>query len=441
MTQAQFSSSAVRLGRGLIVAVLLSGGVALPAVATGPVGDVRSRPIAAASCNRACLARQLRGDLRAYLRAHGAAERVSAAGLSVRLPGNRGTIDVGAGTMRIGGTRPVRRTRVWQIGSNTKAFTSVMLLQLEAEHHLSISDPLGKWLPRYRLWRGVTIKRLLNMTSGIPSYDNTPAFLRAFAANPHRHFTTRQLVAYAKAGKPTHGYSYSNTNFILGEMIIKKVTHVGYLRQLRSRIIRPLHLRNLFYRPDRYPARVTRREPAGYFFNPKVPGLSRLLGRDVSRTTLSWTRGAGGIISTTHDMTVWEQALYHGRLLPRRQQRELRSLVSTKTGRPIRHTTPSDPEGFGLGIAQMTHPEIGRFWFYEGETLGFRTLHVYLPKSGVIFAMALNSQPTVDHIGDLAVSVYKTLVAHGVVRPTARGTALTQDGLVNLFSDPVGAEP
>ena len=422
MTQAELSSSAIRLGRGLVVAVLLAGGVAVPAAATGPVGDAPSGRDAVAPCNRACLAKELRGDLRSYLKAHGSDERISAAGLSVRLPGHRRTIDVAAGTMRIGGTRPVRSTRVWQIGSNTKAFTSVMLLQLEAEHRLSISDTLGKWLPGYRQWRGVTIKRLLNMTSGIPSYDTTLAFLHAFEADPHRRFTTRQLVAYAKAGKPTHGYSYSNTNYILGEMIIKRVTHDSYGHQLRTRIIRPLHLHNLHFRPHRYPAAVTRREPAGYFFNRETPELTRLLGRGVSRTTLSWTRGAGGIISTTHDMTVWEQALYHGRLLPRHQQRELRSLVSSKTGKPIKHTTPSDPEGFGLGIAQMTHPEIGRFWFYEGETLAFRTLHVYLPRSRVIFALALNSQPTVDHVGDLAVSVYGTLVAHGVIRPTARGT-------------------
>ena len=78
----------------------------------------------------------------------------------------------------------------------------------------------------------------------------------------------------------------------------------------------------------------------------------------------------------------------------------------------------------------MTHPEIGRFWFYEGETLAFRTLHVYLPRSRVIFALALNSQPTVDHVGDLAVSVYGTLVAHGVIRPTARGT-VPEDELHN----------
>jgi D-alanyl-D-alanine carboxypeptidase len=140
-----------------------------------------------------------------------------------------------------------------------------------------------------------------------------------------------------------------------------------------------------------------------------------LFGRDVSRTTLSWARGAGGIVATTHAMTVWEQALYHGRLLPAQQMRELRSLVSSKTGKPIKHTTPADPHGFGLGIAQMTQPQIGRFWFYEGETLGFRALHVYLPKSGVIFATTLNSQPTVDHIGALAVMVYDTLHAHGLV--------------------------
>ena len=419
---ADVSSGARRLGRGLVAALLLTGGVALPAVAAGPVAGAVSGADPAAPCQRACLA-QLRGDLQDYLKAHGSAEHVSAAGLTVRMPGNRGNIDLGAGTMRVGGTAPVRSTNVWQIGSNTKAFTSVMLLQLEAEHRLAISDTLGKWLPQYRQWRGVTIERLLHMTSGIPSYDNTRAFARAFVKNPHRNFTPRQLVSFAKPGKPTHGYSYSNTNYILGEMIITRVTHDSYAHQLRVRIIRPLHLTNLYYQPDRYPRSVTRRESAGYFFNRQAlptGGFSPLLGHDVSRTTLSWARGAGGIISTTHDMTVWEQALYHGRLLPAQQQRELQSLVSLKTGKPIKHTTPNDPFGFGLGIAQLTNPKVGRVWFYEGETLGFRSLHFYMPKSGVIIVVTLNSAPTVDHINDLALAVHDTLAAHGIARSTAR---------------------
>jgi D-alanyl-D-alanine carboxypeptidase len=420
MSLARCVSNVVRSGAGLVVGTLMAAGIVFPAAASGPAhGGPRSWSDQQVSSDRGRLAADLRANLVAYLGAHGSDEKISGTGLSVRLPGNRGTVNVSAGTMRIGGDRAVRSNDVWQIGSNTKAFTSVILLQLEAEHRLSINDTLGEWLPRYRQWRDVTIERLLNMTSGIPTYDDSPAFLRAFAEHPHRYFSPRRLVAYADHGKPTHGYSYSNTNYVLGELIIEKATHQSYRSQLRSRIIRPVHLHHLYYRTARYPARVTRREPAGYFSNRGIPALASLLGHDVSRTTLSWARGAGAIISTTHAMTVWEQALYHARLLPQKQQEELRSLVSAKTGKPIKRTTRQDPQGFGLGIAQLTVPGIGRFWFYEGETLGFRTLHMYLPRSGVILAVALNSQPTVDNIGDLVVSLYGTLVAHGVVQPAA----------------------
>ncbi|MCW2618219.1 MAG: (Serine-type) D-alanyl-D-alanine carboxypeptidase, partial [Modestobacter sp.] len=64
-----------------------------------------------------------------------------------------------------------------------------------------------------------------------------------------------------------------------------------------------------------------------------------MVGRDVSRDTLSWARGAGGILSTTGDMTRWERALCSGRLLPAEQQAELTSLVSARTGQPIDRTS------------------------------------------------------------------------------------------------------
>ena len=114
-------------------------------------------------------------------------------------------------------------------------------------------------------------------------------------------------------------------------------------------------------------------------------------------------------------MTRWERALYAGRLLPAEQQAELTSLVSMQTGQPIEQTSPADPGGFGLGVAQGTNEKFGTFWFYEGETWGFRTLHVYLPDTGMIMAMGLNSGPIEDQILALAESVYDTLVAHGVI--------------------------
>ena len=434
MERHAFPTSRARLLRAGVAALLATASLVVPATVTARAAAPRTSS-ASGGCGHSCLATDLRADLQKYLAAQGKAEHVSAAGLSVSLPGHRDTIDVSSGTRRFGGSQRVRPDDVWQIGSNTKAFTSVLLLKLEAEHRLSVNDTLGKWLPQYTRWRGVTIKRLLNMTSGIPNYTDQTPLLAAYAAHPHRYFSAPQLVSYAVPGRATTGYSYSNTNYVLAEMIIEKASGESYRHQLYQRIIRPLHLHDLWYRTDVYPRDVTAREPAGYFFNDQLPVFSRLVGRDVSRDTLSWARGAGGIISTTRDMTRWERAMYDGRLLPAKQQAELLSLVSTRTGKPIKRTSASDPGGFGLGVAQATYPGFGTVWLYEGGTLGFRTLHVWFPDSGAIIAIGLNSAPTHDHVSQLAIAVHKTLAAHGLATPAQSpggGRGLTPGAGVTL---------
>jgi D-alanyl-D-alanine carboxypeptidase len=419
MTDTRACSFSIRAGlaRALLAALLALGGLVAPAVGGVPAAAAPSAPVGASGGYDALLGSQLRGDLEAYLQARGAAEHVSAAGLSVSLPGHWSSVDVAAGTTTFGGSVPVRPDALWQIGSNTKAFTSVLLLQLEAEHRLSIDDPLGKWLPRYPQWADVTIRRLLNMTSGIPDYAEQPAFQVDYAADPHQYFTPQRLVAYAIGVAATSGYSYSNTNYVLAEMIIERATGDSYQHQLYCRLIEPLGLHDTYYRPDVYPASVTAREPAGYYFRHQAPPIDGLFGQDVSRTTLSWGRAAGGILATTSDMTRWERALYGEWLLPPAQRAELFSLVSMKTGQPIASTSPADPSGFGLGVEQATSPKFGTVWVYEGGTYGFRTLHVYFPDSGLILAMGLNSLPDEDQILALSESVYDTLVSDGIVQP------------------------
>jgi D-alanyl-D-alanine carboxypeptidase len=406
--------------RALVATLLVLAGLVAPIAGNVPARAAPSVPATAGARARDdAVASQLRADLDAYLQARGAAEHISAAGVSVDLPGSRSTIDASAGTTTFGGSVPVRPDSVWQIGSNTKAFTSVLILQLEAEHRLSIDDPIARWLPQYPQWRDVTIRRLLNMTSGIATYDDEPAWYADYAADPHTDFSPERLVGYVVDAPATSGYSYSNTNYVLAEMIIERVTGHSYRDQLYRRIIEPLGLGDLHYRPDVYPARLTDREPAGYFFNHVFP-LPQLLGRDSSRDTLSWARAAGAIISTTHDLTRWERALYSGRLLPAQQQGELESLVSTATGQPIDSTSATDPRGFGLGIAQLTDPQLGTFWFYEGETLAFRVVHAYFPDSGLILAVGLNSgtESANDQIATLTKAVYGTLRAEGLVNPS-----------------------
>jgi D-alanyl-D-alanine carboxypeptidase len=355
----------------------------------------------------------LRAALNQYLSTRGTAEHISGVALRVTFRGRRPGINLPVGTTRYGGGSPLSSDMLWQIGSNTKAFTAVMLLQLEAEHKLSIHDTLGKWLPRYRAWRHITVEQLLNMTSGIPDYEDVPAFLRDYARAPNTVFSLSRLVSYARGLPLLKGWNYSNTNYVLAQMIIEKATHDTYQHQLRRRIAVPLSLPNLFFNPTGLPAAVIAREPAGYYFDSAIPQLAPLLGKDVRTLNLSWAPANGGIVTSLQDMTKWDRVLYQGRVLPRRQQRELESLISEKTGRAIKRTTPADPSGFGLGVHQSTS-SVGRAWDYEGENLGDRVLHVYVPRSGTLIALAANSTPSTDQLGGLALSVIQILRKAGL---------------------------
>ena len=350
-----------------------------------------------------------------YLTARRKAEHISAVSLQVTFPGTKPAITVATGTTRYDGGPPVPASALWQVGSNTKAFTAVILLQLEAEGKLSINDPLGKWLPQYPAWRDITIKQLLNMTSRIPAYTSQPAFGAAIAADPATRFTAAQLVSYA-VGVPLNpkGYAYSNTDYILAQMIIERVTHDTYADQLTRRIILPLRLRSLCYAPYTCSAADAARMPAGYFFESGAPPL---LGKAVPPLALTWGQGAGAIVSSLADLTTWDRALYQGRELPPRQQRQLESLISETTGKPIHHTTLADPAGFGLGVQQVTARPFGTVWDYLGETFGFRVQHVYFPRTGMIIALAVNSavDQANDGLGVLTLYVYKTLQKAGAV--------------------------
>ena len=370
-------------------------------------------PAAGQGVDETALRASLRTALTDFLSSQGAVEHISAVSLRVTFRGQRPAINVPVGTTLYGGGRPIAANGLWQIGSNTKAFTSVMLLQLEAEHKLSIHDTVGKWLPRYRAWRHIPIKRLLDMTSGILDYFQ-PAFYRAYAAAPNTVFSPSRLVSYAVHRRLHRGYYYSNTAYILAQMILEKATHDTYAHQLQKRIAKPLGLRSLSYRPTPYPRAVSDRMPAGYFFTSGVPQMRPLLGHDLSRFNLSYAAGAGGIVSSLADLSKWERALYAGRMLPRQQQRELESVVSQKTGKPVKRLTAADPQGYGLGVVQALSPALGRVWFYEGEAFAFRVLHLYFPPSGTLIDIAVNSSTNHDLLSSLGESIYAILHGSGV---------------------------
>ncbi|MGB8518931.1 MAG: serine hydrolase domain-containing protein [Candidatus Tumulicola sp.] len=366
----------------------------------------------------AALAAALQRDLNAYLKERGEKEHLSALSMSVSVANDGPGLNLTAGTTRYGAGPRVTPSDLFQIGSNTKAFTAVAVLQLEAQGRLSIDAPIGKYLPEYPAYAKLTLRQLLSMTGGIESYDNTPAWEKAFAANPMADMSTDGLIrlVYPKfLSKPGTKYHYSNTGYLLAQEVVAARSEGHSFSAAMARLIAGAGLKNTYYTSNVYPTGVAKRVVAGYYENDDA-GFGKFVGKDVSRFSLSWAQGAGSIVSTPADLVAWARAMYQSTaLLPAKEKAELLSLNSTKTAKPIGAATAGDPGGFGLGVAQKYIPAFGTFWFYQGETLGFRAAHLYFPDSNLVVAIFANSRPVEknSHLVQLMEAVYSTIKSGG----------------------------
>ncbi|MFK0253939.1 serine hydrolase domain-containing protein [Streptomyces sp. NPDC090445] len=263
----------------------------------------------------------------AYAR-HGERELRTAAGLANKASGER--------------ARPDHRFR---IASNTKAFVSTVLLQLEGEGRLSLDDSVERWLPGVVRGNGndgraITIRQLLNHTSGIYDPTTEPEFFSPYLDDHEwgHVYTPREVIARAVRHEPTprgpdRVWSYSNTNYLLAGLVIEAVTRRSAPAEIRRRILDPLGLENTYFP-------VT--DPAVH--GPHLHGYD-LKGRDVTRFSPSYDWTAGAMVSTVDDLARFHRALFSGSLLRPAQQRELLTTVEI-----------SEDSAYGLGVQRRTVP-------------------------------------------------------------------------------------
>ena len=319
--------------------------------------------------------------------------------------------------------KPVDQDALYQMGSTSKSFTAAVILQLEAAGKLSIYDTLSMWLPEYSAWKDVTVRRLLNMTSGIPNYSETEWMSRVWAKEPMRDLSLKELAdaAYPSATNQlpvSEGYHYSNTNYILAAMVAEKASGKSFTDLVHQLVIGPFGLTSTFYEASTYPDPVIKRLSHGYFENKACteyqPNCMEswnlpVVGRDVRDMSTSWMQSAGGAVSNARDVDRWMRAVFGGKVVPPKQQQQWMELVSTKTGEPIGRVSADEQEGFALGLARRILGPLGAQWFYEGESLGYRTIYVWIADQDLMITVQTNSQPPegTDKLGEAVNTVYE----------------------------------
>ncbi|MGW0750852.1 serine hydrolase domain-containing protein [Streptomyces sp. NPDC002587] len=204
----------------------------------------------------------------------------------------------------------------FRIGSVTKTFSALVLLQLVSEQKIRLDAPVGRYLPGLLPDDRITVRHLLSHRSGLADYTDA-MFARTvpgFEAVRTKVFGYRELVNLAlkepRTSAPGAAYAYSNTNFVVAGMLIEKTTGHPVATEYERRIIKPLGLRNTSYV---HPAtRIAGRHARGYL-HPDEAGSPLV---DATEQTVSWAQSAGAMISDPADLNTFTSALLGGRLLP-----------------------------------------------------------------------------------------------------------------------------
>jgi D-alanyl-D-alanine carboxypeptidase len=255
------------------------------------------------------------------------------------------------------GRVPLHADDRFRVGSITKTFVAVVVLQLVDEHRLRLDDPVERWLPGLVPNGGrITVRELLGHTSGLADYAGDPSFVRRTVAEPRRLWTPRELVGVALAegsvARPGERFAYASTNYVLLGLVVERATGTSLERQLRRRIFVPLGLQDTSFGAGPL--------IAGHYAHGYAPseydGIvgSLATARDRATVNTSWAWAAGAIVSTASDLSRFFGAVLQGRLLAPRLLELMRPAPGTR---------------YGLGLAAF-HTPCGTAIGHTGALLG-----------------------------------------------------------------------
>ena len=285
--------------------------------------------------------------------------------------------------------RPMMPNDRMLAGSVGKTFAAATALQLVKEGKIGLDDKIEKylgrepWFARLPNAKDITVRQLMNHTSGLVRYEFKEQFTKDLTANPEKVWTPAELVAYLLDEKPPFeagkGWDYSDTNYIVLGMIIEKVTGRKLYDEADRRLLKPLKL------TDTIPQDGPRLKGVvqGYA-GPNNPfgGTDAMIvnGKFVINPQFEWT--GGGYVSTAQDLARWAKMIYEGKafspdLLPQVVEGVPAPMLGGETK-------------YGLATIIRQTP-VGTSYGHSGFFPGYLTDMTYFPQQKVAVAVQVNT--------------------------------------------------
>jgi CubicO group peptidase (beta-lactamase class C family) len=260
---------------------------------------------------------------------------------------------------------------VYRVGSITKQFTAAAIMRLVERGAVRLEDPVSKYLPQYPQWKGVTIRHLLNHTSGIHSYTASAEWRKHAAED----LSTAAIVGFVEKDTldfPTGTrWRYNNTGYMLLGMVLEKVTKQPYATLMERDFFRPLGMRTATYCPS---ASSDALHAVGYAYDDESFRLAEPL-------SMTHPYSAGALCMSVPDYLRWQSALTRGKIVSARS-------LALMTGPESLSTGKSTSYGMGLAPGKVgTHATVQ----HGGSINGFSTQQYWFPAESLSIVAFVNT--------------------------------------------------
>lgn len=250
----------------------------------------------------------------------------------------------------------LKKDDIFQLASVSKQFTAMAIMMLKEQNKLAYDDTVTKYIPEFPYPR-ITVRMLLNHTSGLPNYMWLVEHHWKGKKAPYNNDIVKMMAEHKLALYFTPGrrWDYSNTGYIILASIVEQITKVEFADFMKNNVFEPLQMNNSFVY-SRSLSNAKKDRLIGYYYRSKRY-------RMIPETVNDGAVGDKGVYSTTEDLFKWDQALYNNTLVSYETLEEAISTFKLRNKYEI-------PYGFGFRIRTRNNKKVA---YHHGKWNGFRT--------------------------------------------------------------------